>query len=391
MLRIAIFVDGFVLPPKEGLNAHIYNLYYTLINTGFEPILFIGDRGWAKIRKLKEANFKFAIIEINKFYNLDFILFLVNKLKIDVLQSHSPTYICSILGQISKILRIPLVWEQHDHEVELAKHLNFDLDNITYQNTLQKMTILYCSKIRTLSIHDYNLMRSYSDYSIKATCIPPTMGEIQKKDKEFTNKICFIGNCSYKPNIDSVNFIYNEICDKIHKNLVIYIVGRGTENFTKLRNIIPIGAIDDIDAFLSDCCLTIAPILSGSGIKMKILLSLKNSIPVITTHLGSMGISGNKSVIISSLKTFSDNINEYFNEKNNKIFNLSYDFYNKTYSFDAISEKTCDFYSKISFSISDNISNEELALNDLSFNKPYWLNEKREYSVQQTANYVIQI
>ena len=127
--------------------------------------------------------------------------------------------------------------------------------------------------------------------------IPPqikiiNIGEIQKKE----NTLCFLGSFNREPNIQAVQILIREILPKLSKPVVLNIVGKGLprnliDEINRTDSVIYLGFIKDIDVFLASQMIMVAPIKIGAGLKMKISHTLACGTAVITTQVGTEGIS----------------------------------------------------------------------------------------------------
>ena len=110
------------------------------------------------------------------------------------------------------------------------------------------------------------------------------------------DKICFMGNMRSMQNQDAAIYFANEIFPLIkHKRPTakFYIVGSlppGNIQTLASDDIIITGFVDDIEAFLSDACLLVAPIRVAAGIQNKVLVGMGCGIPVVLTSLISHAI-----------------------------------------------------------------------------------------------------
>ena len=130
--------------------------------------------------------------------------------------------------------------------------------------------------------------------------IPPqikiiNIGEIQKKE----NTLCFLGSFNREPNIQAVQILIREILPKLSKPVVLNIVGKGLprnliDEINRTDSVIYLGFIKDIDVFLASQMIMVAPIKIGAGLKMKISHTLACGTAVITTQVGTEGISINE-------------------------------------------------------------------------------------------------
>jgi glycosyltransferase involved in cell wall biosynthesis len=106
------------------------------------------------------------------------------------------------------------------------------------------------------------------------------------------NKICFIGHMQSLQNQDAVIHFINDIFPLIlakKPNVRFYVVGaHPSKNIQKLdngKNIFVTGFVDNLNTFVADSCLAVAPVQIAAGIQNKVLVAMANAIPVVLTSL----------------------------------------------------------------------------------------------------------
>lgn len=111
-----------------------------------------------------------------------------------------------------------------------------------------------------------------------------------------TDKICFMGNMRSMQNQDAAIYFANEIFPLIKQKrptAKFYIVGSlppGNIQTLASDDIIITGFVDDLEGFLQDACLLVAPIRVAAGIQNKVLVGMGCGIPVVLTSLISHAI-----------------------------------------------------------------------------------------------------
>ena len=134
MKNIGIFVDGLVVPPREGINVHVTEIAnYLAEHTDWTISLLICDRGWASKKILSRQHYNSILLSPQKFYSQKSISSVLSKYNIEIVQTHSPTYTVDILGPLCQKLKIKLLLEFHDIEEDLAKFLKLPEKEILYQ------------------------------------------------------------------------------------------------------------------------------------------------------------------------------------------------------------------------------------------------------------------
>lgn len=110
------------------------------------------------------------------------------------------------------------------------------------------------------------------------------------------NKICFMGNMRSIQNQDAALYFANEIFPLIKQRIPdakFYIVGSlPPPNIQALASddIIVTGFVEDLEAFLCDSCVAVAPIRIAAGIQNKVLVAMGCKVPVVLTSLISTAI-----------------------------------------------------------------------------------------------------
>jgi glycosyltransferase involved in cell wall biosynthesis len=118
------------------------------------------------------------------------------------------------------------------------------------------------------------------------------------------NNILFVGKMSYEPNVLAVtNFVENIFPSILesYPDAKFYIVGATPANRIKALandNIIVTGFVDDLFEYYSKAAIVIAPMISGAGIQNKIIQAMSFGCCVLTTTIGTEGLSSIDSGLI---------------------------------------------------------------------------------------------
>jgi glycosyltransferase involved in cell wall biosynthesis len=131
-------------------------------------------------------------------------------------------------------------------------------------------------------------------------------------------KILFCGSLNYLPNIEGLKWFYEKVMPILRARIndfEIVIIGNceNLDVFTYLKgdpHINLVGRVEDVAAYYHESMLSIVPLLSGSGIRLKITESMSFGCPVISTTLGAEGITydENSIVIADTPEQFADGI-----------------------------------------------------------------------------------
>lgn len=139
-------------------------------------------------------------------------------------------------------------------------------------------------------------------------------------------KICFLGNMRSMQNQDAVIHFVKDIFPLIKAKrpaAKCYIIGSlPPENIQALESedVIITGFVDDLEAAISDACLSIAPIRVAAGIQNKVLVAMGCGVPVVMKSLIAQAIpeleDGRNCFIRDDNQAFADTCLRLMDDKN---------------------------------------------------------------------------
>jgi glycosyltransferase involved in cell wall biosynthesis len=136
------------------------------------------------------------------------------------------------------------------------------------------------------------------------------------------HRLVYIASAKHYPNVEGLNWFI----DNVHKRIIektqyqLDVIGVGWEQipFRDIpANISFRGFIEDLSIIVPGSIM-IVPILSGSGIRMKILESVNNSVPFVATTIGTEGLcfkSGESCYIADNSESFAECILDLMNDE----------------------------------------------------------------------------
>jgi len=136
-------------------------------------------------------------------------------------------------------------------------------------------------------------------------------------------KFYHIGSMNWMPNEEGIRWFVDEVLPKTVEKVpdfVYHLAGRSMpEWLTAMKNphVDVIGEVPDAKAFVADHDVAIVPLLSGSGIRIKIIESMAMGKTVITTRVGAEGIlydeevniiiAENKARMVEAIRSINEN------------------------------------------------------------------------------------
>ncbi|MBM3446079.1 MAG: glycosyltransferase family 4 protein [Bacteroidetes bacterium] len=161
--------------------------------------------------------------------------------------------------------------------------------------------------------------------------------------------IFFNGALDYKPNEEAVEYIVSNILPKLIEkdfqfNLIIAGKNLDKEIQSKLsyyQNVHYLGFVEDIDSYTKAADIFINPVISGGGVKTKLIEALAMNCTCISTEAGAIGVDkyacGNKLKIVTN-KDWSSFVTQIIDSS--KLIENIPDVFYKRYNWRNIIEKT---------------------------------------------------
>lgn len=171
--------------------------------------------------------------------------------------------------------------------------------------------------------------------------IYPDNQQLKERNLLENKNILFVGGFGHPPNEDGVLWFYREVWPLIKKRIPAiewYIAGsKPTDKVKALdsNDIHVLGFVSDekLEFLYNTCCVDVAPLRYGAGVKGKVVEALYNQIPLVTTDIGGEGLSKDEGafVIANEPEEFANAVIELYNDevKRQNIRRHCVDFINK--------------------------------------------------------------
>lgn len=109
-------------------------------------------------------------------------------------------------------------------------------------------------------------------------------------------KCFFLGALDWLPNLESIEWFLSEVWPRVHEqdpSIEFHIAGNNTPDHlrkVKMNNVFIHGRVPSAEAFSKSHGISIIPLLSGSGVRIKLLENGSYGIPTISTRIGAEGV-----------------------------------------------------------------------------------------------------
>jgi len=167
-------------------------------------------------------------------------------------------------------------------------------------NTLEKYEKAILNKydgIIPISSKDEGFFKSESIKPVKTISFGVNTSKLENtKSSKTKNALFHIGAMNWIPNEEGIRWFLDKVWPKVSgklPDLELYLAGREMPNWLtnlNLKNVIVVGEVPDAYEFINSHTISIAPLFSGSGIRIKIIESMALGKAVISTTIGAEGI-----------------------------------------------------------------------------------------------------
>ncbi len=277
---IGVDIDTDISPVKALKNLLLSKLPYNAER-------FINNSFKLKLQELLEKN-NYDIIQIEGLYMMPYI---------DVIRKYSKAKLAFRAHNIEYE-----IWEQ-----TLKQEKNFLKK--TYLKIISKRMRQF--ELSFINKYDFLIPITQRDAGIfktlgnnKRTLVCPTgldASRYKGEERNFDNvKLFHLGSLDWTPNQEGLIWFLENIWKVIteqNSNLTFSIAGRNApewliNKFKEYKNIIYLGEIDDAIEFMHNHDIMIVPLLSGSGMRIKIIEGMASGNIILSTNKGAEGING---------------------------------------------------------------------------------------------------
>lgn len=321
---LACFVDK-----KEGLKyqKELKNICYQ-IKVFYHPVVTKSNKQLLLKAFLSLFSLKpFAVFKYYKKEMKEFLKKTVKQEKLDVIyidHLHLAQYFAYVRAGLLHIYDEHNVsslasWRNFKIEKNLISKLAYFLDAIKWRFYEKKYFPMF-DRIFTISLKDRLQLIKLGVNPKKILFLPiPIKPKPLFKFNPKKANILFIGLMSWKPNEDAFWWFYQKAFPLIKKKIpqAKFIVIGANESSKMIKtakkneSLQVLGFVENIEKFIGETNVFVAPIRSGSGTRIKILTALSFGLPVVSTKIGIEGImvkNGKEVLIANNAKIFATKV-----------------------------------------------------------------------------------
>jgi len=325
-------------PPKDGGSIAIWNLSIELAKQGHEVTLLVMNtkkhyfpvqnipNDVLKLLKIVSVNVDAPITVTGAIYNLLFsclpynaarfidkrfknkLIDLLTNEVYDVVQLEG-LYVAPYINTIKKYSKAKIALRAHNIEHEIWNRIRANEDSRVKREYLSILTRrLKRFEIRLIKKTDFLLPITNRDASVFRTlgadcpmhvCSAGiSLLDLEPKPEMIDYpSLFFIGALDWAPNQEGLVWFFNSLWDRVvidFPEVKLYVAGRNCpkwlEKIMNKPNVEFLGEIDNAYSFMNSKSVMIAPIFSGSGMRVKIVEGMALGKTIITTTIGTEGI-----------------------------------------------------------------------------------------------------
>lgn len=182
--------------------------------------------------------------------------------------------------------------------------------------------------------------------------------ETPAQAEEEPNSLFHLGSMDWMPNQEGVKWFLSRVWPQVHERMpqwVLYLAGRRMPSELMNMNkegVRVVGEVPDAMYFMASKQINVVPLLSGSGIRVKIIEAMSLGKTVITTTVGAEGIgcaNGRDVLIADTPEEFVEQLQRCADDPDlcHRLGRNAADLIAKQYSNEMLSRKMQDFYNKV--------------------------------------------
>jgi polysaccharide biosynthesis protein PslH len=278
---------------------HYKNIYTSFVDNRVKPL-------GAFLNLFSEQSYHISRF-ITKGYN-DQLINILQREKFDIIQLET-LFLAPYIDTIRQYSDAKIVMRSHNIEHEIWERLTFHTKNPIKKWYLKHLT----QKLKTFELAQlkkYDALLAITERDLdfcknlgfnhpaKAIPIGLDIRDYHADNVSYKKplKMSFIGSLDWQPNIEGLSWFLDNCWAKINAalpDIEFHIAGRNTPDYiknVKLPNVFIHGEVPDAQDFINQYPMMLVPLLSGGGMRAKILEGMALGKVVLSTSVGIEGI-----------------------------------------------------------------------------------------------------
>lgn len=310
------------------------------------------------------ALFSSSSYNADRFFNKEIAELLVQQIRSDHFDGivFDSLYTLPYFDHIRSVFNVKIVVRTHNVEFKLWEQYAEESKGLKrwYLNRLAKdlkrfelSALSKVDAIFSISKDDSTIFQNLG-ISVPIIEVPVAVSVHPTPVDTVSNKLFFMGNMDWSPNIDAVLDLIRLMptLKKVNPDLELHIAGAKSKEIitsNEQNGIYVHGFVDSVADFIRGHGILAAPIQFASGVRIKFLEAMALGIPIVTTPAGALGIDFNGQNCLVVAKTndaFIEAVVELSMnpEKRKEIGTNAIHYIEKNHNIDAVSQKIVETF-----------------------------------------------
>ncbi|MCH7535129.1 MAG: glycosyltransferase family 4 protein, partial [Bacteroidetes bacterium] len=309
---------------------------------------------------------------VDRFYSKEFeskLIKILNKERFDVVQLES-LFMTPYLNAIRQNSDASIILRSHNVEYKIWNRRTEHETNPIKKwylhfltRRLKRYELEYLNQYDGIAAISHNDLSNFKDMGCTIPIVEIPFGidlnkyAVQHTEGKTPSLFCFAA-MDWAPNEEGFKWFIDEVWGEVHSHfpdLVLNVAGKNMPGWMldlKLKNVVVHGAVPDQVQFINAMDIMLVPLLSGSGIRVKIIEGLALGKSIISTSIGAEGIQctdGEDILIADNAAAFVDKIRLLIegSSKKSALEKSACELANSTYNLKKIITSLTNFYVEI--------------------------------------------
>lgn len=292
-------IDEDILPPEFKKITRFQSVSVDTRIKPFKAILNLFSSKSYFIQRFYSSDFSEKLIEIfqNETYDIIQLEHLYMCIYIDTIRKYTNAKIVLRPQNVEYI-----IWERYLKNISNPFKKIFIHVASRRLKKFEKANVSKVDGIIAITSHDAEIFRQYA-LRIPVIDIPVSFNynliDNYNFEKQFNNFpiVYHIGSMDWRPNEEAINWFIKNVFPELkkeHPRIKIYLAGKKMQPYfikQSNNNLIVEGMVENALSYQEDKSIMIVPLLSGSGIRAKIIEGMALGKTIISTTIGLQGIN----------------------------------------------------------------------------------------------------
>jgi hypothetical protein len=209
-----------------------------------------------------------------------------------------------VMGQFQDLLRkdlqdVPIVFDMVDlHQLREQRESQIKIaeETVSESKALEDKCLKEADYVVAVSDSEADFARQYS---LKPVVVVSNVHHVSefRSGVPHSQTALFVGSFKHSPNLDGLLWFLNDVIGQVIEavpGFCLKIIGENPPDALRQyesENVKILGWVPDLNPFLNRARVSVSPLRFGAGVKGKISQALSFGLPVVTTSIGSEGMS----------------------------------------------------------------------------------------------------